>query len=340
MISGKLHLHAIALDPVHHGGDGTQGNKEPIRTQTIADPETGQPVDVPFISGNSVKHMIRKYGALFALQAAGLDDGQWTKAQRDLLLSGGTFSSGGSSVKLDAARKLERAFPILAVCGYAAGNYGAESKLDVDHWHLVCEENQWRLHDRIARLADEDSTDGNRVAGALKARAPQYKDVDFGTRHEPGSSEAMKMLTDDEQKRIADQRAGRQGDDHPDKNDSLQMIYDYEVLVPGTQFFSCIHFRNLSELERAAFTGALHHACQDTTADDRQVYRIGGKSSVGLGRVAVRWFGSIREDIRPPEHVDDDSLVAFGEDDSQMQRYVEHLREHESDIREAMEGLL
>lgn len=340
MISGNLHLHAIALDPIHHGGDGTSGNKEPIRKQTIVDPETGKPVDVPFISGNSIKHMIRYYGALFALEAAGLNEGQWTKAQRDLLLSGGTFSSGGSSVKLDAARKLEQAFPILSVCGYAAGNYGAESKLDVDHWHLVCQENAWRMHDRFANLAESDTADGDKIASALETRYPQYQDEDFGTRHEPGSQEAMDMLESEERDRLEGEVADRQGDKHPDKGDSLQMIYEYQTLVPGSQFVGAIHFRGLDEMERAALTGALHHACQDTTADDRQVYRVGGKSSVGLGRVAVRFFGSLRQDIRPPEHVDSEDLVAFGDDDTAMDAYVDHLREHEDDIREAMEVLL
>lgn len=337
MISGKLDLHAIALTPIHHGGEGTQGNKETIRTQTFMHPMKAERMEVPVISGNSVKHMIRHHGALFALEAAGLNSGEWTKAQRDLLLSGGTFSSGGSSVKLDAARRMEEAFPILSVCGYAAGNYGAESKLDVDWWHVVCEENRWRMPGSLEERLEDDA---RMLLSASAKSAWAYSGKEFGTRHEPGSPEATKMLTGDEKKRIEGARSNRQGDKHPDKGDSMQMIYEFQTLVAGTQFFSTIHFRNLDRLEKAALTGALHHACHETRDDGRQVYQVGGKGSVGIGKVAVRWFGSLREDIRPPEHVDEDALVAFAEDGSEMERYVEHLREHSDDLRKAMEAML
>jgi len=338
MISGRMHIHGISTSPVHHGGE-TAGNTQMVRRQTIADPETGETRRVPFVSGRSVKHLIREWGARFALSAMGWTDA-FTKAQRDLLISGGTFSSGGSSVDLEAARTLERAFPILAVCGYAAGNRGAASKLNVDNWHMLCRENRWRVYDRLAREVNEETGDGQKIAAALDHRAAEYLDEDFGTRHEPKDPNVNKLLEDQERKRLESEAADKLGQAHPDKGDSIQMIYEYEQVVPGAQWMGCIHYRELTELEAAALTGALHHACEDTVVGGRKVYRVGGKSSVGLGAVAVRFFGSLREDIRPPEHIDSDAMVAWDEDDSAMQGYVEHLREHKDQMVDAMEALL
>jgi len=338
VISGRMHIHGISTSPVHHGGE-TAGNTQLVRRQTIADPETGDTLRVPFVSGRSVKHLIREWGARFALQAMGWE-ASMSKAQRDLLISGGTFSKGGSSVDLESARTLERAFPILSLCGYAAGNRGAASKLNVDNWQMVCAENRWRIYDRLLQEIDEGTADGDVIAAALEKRAAQFLDEDFGTRQEPKSPNVNKLLEGKEQKRLASEAKKKLKQKHPDKGDSIQMIYEYEQVMPGAQWMGCIHYRELTEMEAAALTGALHHACEGSVANGRKVYRVGGKSSVGLGAVAVRFYGSLREDIRPPEHIDSGAMVEWGEDGDMMQKYAEHLRENKGEMLDAMEALL
>lgn len=338
MISGRLHMHALALSPLHHGGE-TSGNTTLVRRQEIVDPETGELERVPFISGNSFKHLIREHGARFALEAAGFE-ADFTKEQRDLLISGGTFSSGGNSVDLEAARTLETAFPILAVCGYAAGNRGAASKLNVDHLQMICRENRWRVYDRLEREVEAESRVGQMVAEATGRRAPALLDEEFGTRQEPNNPNVQKLLSTEERAAVEAETAEKQGQDHPDKGRSQQMIYDYEVVKPGAQFQGCVYYRELTDMEWSALAGAFYHAAEDTLPDGRQTYRVGGRSSVGLGKLGVQFFGSLREDIRPPEHVDADALVEWGEGDDAMESYVEHLREHRGEIIEAMEALL
>lgn len=68
--SGDAKIHAIALDAIHHGA-GTSGNTQILRMQDIIGPD-GKPARVPFISGNSLKHMIRDGAVRFALGAMGV----------------------------------------------------------------------------------------------------------------------------------------------------------------------------------------------------------------------------------------------------------------------------
>lgn len=337
MISGRLHMHGIALSQTRHGGE-VDGNEVMLRRQSMTNPKTGHDYDVPFISGNSFKHMIREYGARFALQAVGLDDDAWTKVQRDLFISGGDLAGGSGGVDLQAVRQLEEAFPILRVCGYSVPGHSAASKLNVDPLQMICRENEWRVY---GELADHDGEIGEMVRRAMdEERAAAHISDSYGTRHEPKNPNVNRMLEREEREKLDSEIDEKAKKKHADKGSSIQMIHDFEVLQPGSQWQGCVYYRELSDLEAAALAGALHHACEDVTADGRKQYRIGGRESVGYGRFGVRWIGSLREDIRPPEHIDSDAIVEWGEGDEAMEAYVDHLREHTDDIREAVEALV
>lgn len=319
MISGRLHFTALALDPIHHGA-GVSGNTTVLRKQDVILPD-GTTARVPFISGNSLKHKIRESAASFALQAMGVDRGL-TKAQVDLLYSGGSLSKGGSSVNLSQARQLEELFPVVSLCGYSAGNTMTSSKLTVEHLHLVCAENRHRMHAELA----------NEIGDALASRrAGQYLGEDFGTRHEHKNPAVMRLLTYDERKRIEGEKSKKKDEAHADKGDSLQMIYEFETIKPGALFFGCIHFRDVSDMELAALQSALGFACEGQTEDGRMIYTIGAKSSIGFGRVAIRWIGQLRADIRPPEFADAEALTRF-DGSVRINAYVEHLRTNKDAI--------
>lgn len=338
-LTGQLHLLAEALSPIHHGGDRSEGNKEYVRKEEVLDDEMRR-VEVPVISGNSFKHTLRKHGLMFALKATGLIDEDWSKKHRDLFINGGTFGKGNASIRLDAARTLEKALPILRVCGYAAGNYSSESKLNVDHLLLACRENRRRLRGFEPVWESAQSGEASALLEATEHDKGYYLTDDFGTRHESKDPNVNALMEESERKQLESDISDKKSVEHADKGDSMQMIYGREVVMPGSTWAGCIHYSGLSKMEAASLGSALHHACEGLTADDRKIYRFGGKSSVGLGKMAVRFFGQLREEVRPPEHVDSDALTQFGDDDSMMEAYVDHLNEHREDVREAVEVLL
>ena len=145
--TGRIDIAALALDPIHHGA-GTEGNTVVLRRQEIAR-EDGTLDLVPFISGNSIRHMIRNAGVLFALEAMGVQPESLSKGVVDLLFSGGSLG-GKNSPTTAQAKRIEQMFPILSLMGYSAGNRIESGRLEVHHLHLVCEENMWRKPDSFA----------------------------------------------------------------------------------------------------------------------------------------------------------------------------------------------
>jgi hypothetical protein len=327
-LSGQITILATALEALHHGA-GTEGNTQILRVQEGIDPATGEETRTPLITGNSIKHCwIREAGVRFALEAMAIPDGSLTKPVVDLLFSGGGLSKTGTSVNLDRSRRLERLFPILGLCGYGAGNTMTSSKLRVDNLHVVCAENGWRLP-----ASAKDSPLATKRAGLLRSES-------FGTRHESTRSpHVFRLLTSEEQSQRTLAVSAKQKKPTPEKGDSAQMIYSFEVLKPGAQLWGCIHFEEITDLELVALRSALSRACEGVHTDGRLIYRVGAKASIGLGRVAVAFDGAMREGVRAPAFSEAAELVPT-RGSSDLDRYRAHLREHTAEILETLAELV
>lgn len=321
--TGHLDMVATALDPLHHGA-GTIGNVQVLRTQSVI-LDDGSEARIPFISGNSVKHLLRDGGARFAIEALGIEDGMLTKGMVDLLWSGGGLTKGGSAVAIGKARELERLFPLLSVLGYGAGNTMTASKLRVDHLHLVCAENAWRMP---APLLDTPHA---------KMLAGEYQGEEFGTRHDALRDPTAARILDVQTRTMIE---GERSDKSKDKTasakvtDSAQMIYEFETVKAGSRFWGRIGFRDLSPLEIGALQASLGRSCQGMHGD-AYVYHLGAKASVGFGRMAVTFTGSLRHIARPVEH-EADALTRFGADAGGVSEYLSHLRANRSAIMDAI----
>lgn len=333
--TGRLELLATALEPVVHGA-GTVGNVSKQRLQTIINPQTGEESSIPFISGNSIKHMIREHGARFALRAMQVPDGALSKAVIDLLFSGGSLTKSGASVNLRESRQLCELFPIVGICGYGAGNAMMASKIAVDHWHLVCEENAWRMPEPLRALP------------TASKRSGLFRDEEFKVRHDAlRDPHIARMLLPEKLEEIDARKAVKlkkgQAGEAPEKDrDSAQMIAEFQVVRPGAQFWGCVTFRDLSPLELAALTSALSDACEGTMDADF-VYRVGAQTRGGMGRVKVSFKGSLRADVRAPEWTESDSALPArpgGEGKDALSGYVEHLQQHRAEILAALERIM
>lgn len=311
-ITAHVAITAIALEPIHHGA-GNSGNTQLLRTQDVVLPD-GRHARVPFISGNSIKHMIREAGARFALDAMGIEDGSLTKPVTDLLFSGGALTKIGANINLAKGRQLEELFPLLSLCGYSAGNTMTQSKLRVNNLHLVCEENTWRVPDNM------------QAHPSLALRAGHLRGEEFGTRHESSRRpHVAKMLTSGEKERT---EALTQA---PEKGDTAQMIYDYQIILPGAAFWGAMFLDDITDMEQAVFKSALSMACEGEAKDGGLLFRVGAKASIGCGLVSMQFSGSLRNPVKAPGFTESTALVAIdGQGD--VKAYAQHLRDCSQDI--------
>lgn len=319
-ISGHIDITATAMEPIHHGA-GTSGNTQILRTQEII--HNGEESRVPFISGNSLKHMIRSAGSSAALDIMGVRDGQLSKAVVDLLFSGGHLSKGGGAVNLKNARRLAAMFPILSVCGYSAGNHIEQSKLTGRHMHLVCQDNAWRVP---ARLADHPH---------IRLLAGAFTDAEFGTRHDAlRFPVASRRLLDSEIASAESKKSKDLGKATPDKGDSAQMIYDFQTVKAGAVFWGGFDYHDLNVMELAALKSALEYACRGRHGEG-YLFGVGAKNSVGFGLMNWHVYGTIR--VTAPGAEDSTALVPDGQSSSADVAYATHLRSRKDEILSALE---
>ncbi|MGW8180751.1 MAG: hypothetical protein ACWGQW_18620, partial [bacterium] len=273
--TGRFDFEIRALEPLHHGA-GSVGNTQVFRVQRIWSETVGAMVRVPFISGNSIKHMVRDGAARFCLDAMEIEDRSLSKPVVHLLFSGGSLTKKSKSVRLDLLRELEDKFPALSLCGYSAGNVMAPSKVKVDHLHLVCLENQWRMPESF--LGREEA----------KHRAGEFREESFGTRHEPtrAIAEARRIV-------LADIVAKEDEPTAKKNSESVQMIYDFEVISAGSLWWGCLWFDELTELELLALKSALAYMSRGKSGSKIKLF-VWAKSSVGYGRAVANLGSSLR----------------------------------------------
>ena len=277
--SAHIPIVLTLLSPLHHGA-GTSGNTQLLRVEEITLPD-GTGAMVPFVSGNSVRHAIRAACAELLLDRAGAQPGSLPKPVVDLLYSGGALTAGsGANVDLDAFRRLDGAWPASGMLGYASKANIWAGTLFVDHVHVVCAENGWRLPAHLA--------------GHPHATLPaaQLRGEAFGTRHDPVGTAADRWLD-------TDLWTGQ----------SNQMIFDWQIVTAGTVWWTTLHLA-------AATPGhvhALHEAWTHLTADG--ALRLGAKRAQGYGlaRVdSIDWQGldAVAATYTPQTGVDHLALLA------------------------------
>ena len=259
-----------------------------------------------------------------------------SREEVQLVLSGGALTKSGGSVRLDKAREAESLFPALGLHGYSAGNTMQESQVRVDFLELLCAETA----SKYARELEAYGTPETKAA--CEKYASDYIDVYWGTRHEPTRRrDARKlMLSDDRdalEKAIGDKKDAR----NASKDDSLQMIYEFECLTPGSVLIGGYTFSHgISEMELQAFRAGLMYASEGVGPNGGLVMRVGGKGAVGFGKIEVQLFGLLSEGVKPPKLYKTEDLCApLGADedyDDALQSYIDYLAENSDEAISAL----
>lgn len=257
-----------AQSPIHTGGNAEAGNKSLFRRQTVYSPDQDEFIEVPNIHGNSVRGHLRRL-----LLRDLLDRVDYTLRDERLyhsLLGGGILQKDGKA-EIDAGlrREVRAALPPIDLLGMATGNQMFAGTVNVAMMYPVCEELNFRNdtqteHSFYEFLGDE--------FGTRMAEEPDdagLSDVEFDMDEEDG---------EDDQ--------------------SMQQIYEYEVLAPGTRFEHEFTLKShASELTRSALLHGIHLWQQEGT--------IGGMAATGQGELAFDYDVdlSAREDYL--DHLDE-----------------------------------
>jgi hypothetical protein len=256
---GAVHLPLVATltAPLHHGS-GTAGNTALLRTQDIVLPD-GRAASVPFVSGNSVRHTLRAALAWHLVGTLGIEEGSLSKPVVDLLWSGGAITKTGAETRLDRARRVEELLPFLSLLGFSAGSDMVAGTLSVNHLHLVCAENTWRLPAVL-----ESSPHAAKGAGA-------YRGEEFGTRHDIVGTPVQRYLAD-----VGDVVGS-----------TTQMIYDMQVLKAGAVLAGSLDLTPAATAaQRAVLLVALDEAAPSRGGGARTI-RLAAKAAVGYGQAAL-----------------------------------------------------
>ena len=311
-----------ALTSISHIGN-TFGINAKLRREKIVQ-QGGTVEEVPIISGNSIRGILRDKGMLHMLRMLGYGVNEQSGKVDGLslaafyfLFSGGALERTGSrGLDIDEARRWREAIPLVALFGGAMGNQIMPGKLKVGKMIPLCKETAEIIPERFC---------DNLVSIWDLCQEEAY------TRRDDEKNENLRQLIAPEVRGLLEtsarnkrQKTGTDEDQVKETGQKQQMRYFIETLAAGTQFFWELSLDDVTPLEFEAFSVTL--------AEFGRSPYIGGKSGTGHGKIAVsfdKWI-EINPRLAPTGKEIDTPLGT---------RYINHLKKSGSAIRDLLNGL-
>lgn len=312
-----------ALTSISHIG-ATHGIHSKLRREKVAQPD-GTVEEVPIVSGNSLRGILRDRGMLHMLRCLGYGVDEETGEVRGLplpafyfLFSGGALTSkGGRGLDVDEARRWRNLIPLVALFGGAMGNQIMPGKAKIGKAIPVCQETEHLIPERFI--------DGGKIDSIW-----EYCQEEAYTRRDDEKNEKLRQLIAPEERKLleadaaAKRKKSRSGDEVGETGQKQQIRYYVETLAAGTRLFWDITLDDVNDVEFEAFCVTL--------AEFARFPYIGGKSGVGHGKVAVHFDNWIEIN---PRVAPTGREVAF----TLGNRYKNHLEQNADAIRELLNGL-
>jgi len=252
-----------------HGADDKSGNTTMFRRDRLVDPVTGRQYLRPFISGNAVRGMWRDGMFGLLLRRLGLRAESLPPATAHALLSGGSIEAGadGGTVNVSARRKAREMCPPWDLLAGCVSQQIMKGLLRVNDAILVCRENAWMLHHRLAPMRHDERAPYDEFAASLPS-ADDLTQLRLATRHAHRDLEG---------------------------SSGAQMIFNTELLLPGAQMvhsFSLAGIGGVSELAGSCMA--------DFLAEFQAEAFVGAGNSRGYGQVAFDQYLPGEESYRLP----------------------------------------
>lgn len=266
-----------AASPIAHHAE-TFGNSAVAMRRRTRQPD-GSFVQVPIVTGDTMRHQLREAASYALLDAAGLlENPSLTEAALRLLFAGGMLTGVGdaSAVKLGEYREMVELVPPLALLGGCAQNRAIPGRIQVDDAVLVCEESraQWP-----AWVGEWISAQGCAVS-SCRSHIEEVQRV----RMDPVLSPEKRALltTQAEQGALvrltAHETASATGDVVAvERSKSSMMPRRMETVVAGSLFLWGLSATCVSDLDQ----DTLHTMVAAFLANAS----VGGKRGVGCGRI-------------------------------------------------------
>jgi CRISPR type IV-associated protein Csf2 len=148
-----------ALSSIAHSGGQTFGISTKLRREKFVQPD-GRVEEIPVISGNSLRGLLRDRGMLHMCKALGYGVREETGEVMGLslpafhfLFSGGALTSqGDKTIDIGYARRLRELIPLVGVFGGAVGNVILPGKLKVGKLIPICAETAHVLPERFVEV--------------------------------------------------------------------------------------------------------------------------------------------------------------------------------------------
>lgn len=290
-----------ALSSVAHGGDHA-GTVQHLRRERIVQPD-GTVAEVPVVSGNAVRGILRDYSAELLWRHLG--EPALDTAVFHALWSGGALAKAGAGHVLSShqLRDLRALVPHVALFGAAGGGRIIEGKLLIG-----------KLVPIVAETAHVVPAD---LVPEMSLSIWELLQIEEFTR------------SDDAKRGRADRQLGRGAagtldvDTETMQAPAQQMRYGVETIPAGTRFHWWVALRGVTPLEAGCFAAAMRSWSQAGS-------HIGGRSATGHGRLRV--------DAAGWEHPVP-ALTTGGDLPDLTDDLAVHTRDHRDDIIEALSWL-
>lgn len=265
-----------ARQPIAHHSESI-GNTSIFMREKVRQRD-GTFANVPYITGDTMRHGLREASSYALLDAAGmLNDPDLPLAALRLLFNGGMITgSSKGAVKLSSYWEMVDLIPSLGLLGGCAQNRSIPGKVHCDAARLVCDET---MHLLPTWVGDHIESHGMAVE-SQRAHVDEMTRVRMDSALDPGK---RKMLSagaqqDATERLLASENASEMGDHAAkDKDKSTMMPRSFETLCAGSLFFWGVTATCHSELEVDTFmtmvASFLHSA------------HVGGKKGTGFGEL-------------------------------------------------------
>lgn len=281
-----------AMEPIAHHSE-TIGNEAIVMRESVRMPN-GSFVEVPILTGDTLRHGLREVGAYAYLDAIGkLDDPQLTEGALRLLFNGGMMTGKGSAstINLDTYRRMSVLLPMLPLLGGCTDQRIIPGNVEVNRALVICDETWPRLIRQSPWLVEALKGLGETIGSAA-----DHVDEEQRVRMDPTLVPSKRLLMSDSaqigvNKRLASSETAHTENNalEADKSKSSMMPRRFEVVKTGTLFHWAVTARVYSDLERDTWNLMVGLFLANA--------RVGGKRGTGHGTIRARH--AVNVSLRP-----------------------------------------
>lgn len=209
-------------EPISHIGETLSTIAQFKREKTLF---RGKIVEIPVISGNALRGIMRRRGSAHLLEMLGIQKDELGDDVQHALFSGGMLKkgAGGGTIDMNFIKDLRTMLPLMSVWGTTIGQQMIGGKLDVGQMIPIS-----------CQTAQRTGIESNISIHSLLDEVAHTRRDDMEDR--------TKGIDKDDQKQ--------------------QMRYQTEVLAAGTKFSHYFTLKDCNEVERGAFMSTLYQFMQ------------------------------------------------------------------------------